>query len=694
MVKRKIPYKTLLTLIWLLCIVLVNPIGEFPLNDDWSYTFNVKALVLENRIFFDDWGAMTLFAHTLWGALFCKIFGFSFTVLRASTLVLGWVASIVSFQSFKEGGISEKPAFGLTLLLMFNPWFFSLSFTYMTDVPFLTFSLLSFYFFLKALHFKGNLNILYGTIFSVIAVLLRQPGVIIPIAFFCVFFLKNKKSLLNFFYGVTPFLVTYNSLSLFLKWRETNYGLSYHFGKTEDFYQSFVEGKFFYFLTERASEIFVHWGISLFPLLLILIRFLFSKTWKLKLVALFPTSLMVSFYWGKWSNSLVGNIFYNLGLGPKTTGEFVYGYVPPSQGTLYLGDWENLEFIGFLAGAFILYWIWVKALEIFKLLFQKKSKQIRGIDLFAFSIALGYFIFLINGSYFFDRYYFTLLPFIIFIIFPKENLIISKWWKIAASLFLGVLVFFSIGATKDYLEWNRSRWEAIDYVVKDLKVPLRDFNGGFEYNGWYEQDIFDYPAWESQDWWLAKVEKYNLSFSPRCGYEIVKSFPHQQFIPYETDSLFLLKKIEMSIVDSIFCNVEELTDDNKNILSNKKNVFLGNADTRVSNKSLSGNYSLMIHGDKEYAFTIELQNISPCEKIWISVQRSPEHHSSKGVISIDGQYLKSAQGFSDYRTGGWAKLSQAFIVPENIKNGTATFYFYNPSEEKVWLDDLTILRAK
>ena len=30
--------------------VLINPIGEFPLNDDWAYTKIVKNYILENKI--------------------------------------------------------------------------------------------------------------------------------------------------------------------------------------------------------------------------------------------------------------------------------------------------------------------------------------------------------------------------------------------------------------------------------------------------------------------------------------------------------------------------------------------------------------------------------------------------------------------------------------------------------------------
>jgi hypothetical protein len=90
--QRKLPFPRdllILLLLWCVVVVFINPIGDFPLNDDWAYGQNTRALTLENRLFFSDWPAMTLIAHTLWGTLFGKVFGFSFTVLRFSTLLMG-----------------------------------------------------------------------------------------------------------------------------------------------------------------------------------------------------------------------------------------------------------------------------------------------------------------------------------------------------------------------------------------------------------------------------------------------------------------------------------------------------------------------------------------------------------------------------------------------------------------------------
>jgi hypothetical protein len=81
----------LLALIWTFMVIVVNPVGNFPLNDDWAYGYSVQALVENGQLRFSDWTASNLFGQVLWGALFCLPFGFSFTALRLSTAVLGFV---------------------------------------------------------------------------------------------------------------------------------------------------------------------------------------------------------------------------------------------------------------------------------------------------------------------------------------------------------------------------------------------------------------------------------------------------------------------------------------------------------------------------------------------------------------------------------------------------------------------------
>lgn len=62
-----------LLIIWIISIALISPIGEFPLNDDWSFVIAVKNFLTTGAFKPTDWTGMTLFSQVLWGSLFGRI---------------------------------------------------------------------------------------------------------------------------------------------------------------------------------------------------------------------------------------------------------------------------------------------------------------------------------------------------------------------------------------------------------------------------------------------------------------------------------------------------------------------------------------------------------------------------------------------------------------------------------------------
>jgi len=333
-------------------------------------------MVLENRISFDNWGAMTLIAHTIWGALFCKIFGFSFTVLRVSTLVISWIGLLATFHLFREGGFEKKQAFWATLLIALNPLYLVLSFSYMTDVPFMSFVILSALFFLKFIHGKPIRHLIFATIFSIIATLIRQPGILLPIAFFFIYITKNKTSLNAVFQSFTPLFLTISVLITFTSWRKNNFGLSNSFGTTDHLLENIFNGKITQNLSEQAHGIFIYWGIFLLPILLLSFASLWKKeNWKIKLLVFVITMLCVFPFLEKWNYPLHGNIIFNWGMGPHILAEY------PENYQLYFSNstWNNFKLIGFIAGVNILLWLWFRFLQTLFFLIKKETEKINWI---------------------------------------------------------------------------------------------------------------------------------------------------------------------------------------------------------------------------------------------------------------------------------------------------------------------------
>ena len=131
----------LLGLIWICMVALTNPVGDFPLNDDWAYGYSVRRLLEQGQLRFSDWTGPNLFGQVLWGLLFCLPFGFSFTALRLSTAVLGLVGVLATYGILRELKTSREIAAIAALILACSPIYFVLSLTFMTDVPFTAFAI-------------------------------------------------------------------------------------------------------------------------------------------------------------------------------------------------------------------------------------------------------------------------------------------------------------------------------------------------------------------------------------------------------------------------------------------------------------------------------------------------------------------------------------------------------------------------
>ena len=691
--KKHLTFPFYLSIIWLICIILVNPIGDFPLNDDWSYGRNAQALALENKIYFDEWGAMTLIAHTMWGAFFCKIFGFSFTLLRFSTLVLGWLGLLVTYRFFQEGGMKKNLAFWATILLAFNPFYFANSFSYMTEVPFMFFLMSAAYFSLKAINDKGQKNILLAALFSIIATMIRQPGVLVPIAFFITYITKNKFSLKTVIQGITPSFLTLGSLILFTNWRNANYGLSKNFGKTSQLLDNITNGNLADAIASKSVGFFILWGLFLLPILIVLVANFWRKIPTIGKIISVVIALLLSYpFYHSLADSYLGNTFLNFGIGPLVLpfeGEF-----PISQ--IHKNDWKNFTLIGFISGIILLKWILIRTTQILFLIKNKTAAAVNWNTFFALATAFGYFAFLMLNNFYFDRYSLVALPFLILMLFPQnEDFSISRPLKIVGHLALAAIILFSIGATHDYLSWNRARWEAANYAHQTLQLEPTQINGGFEYKKWFGINFNRPPGFQGLEDWDDPREHYIISHSEQCLFTTIKIFPYTRYFPPKRDSIFLLEKGKFSQTDTIICNAELLSEDGQHFLTNQAEIQLMNVEARVSDQVHSGQYSILLDADHPYGFTFNMENLQPCEKILVTCWKFSPTNSVKAVMAMEGGfYLQNPDLIIDRDENGWTKQVQEFTVPKDFQGNKASFFLFNPSGEKVYFDDLMIVRIR
>ena len=127
-----------------LAIVLVNPLREALTPDDSrAYAFSVQHFLETGENKLHDWASVNMPVQICWVALLAKVFGYSFTILRLSTLVLFLVAIVSFYYMLRDFGTDDVQAALFTAAIASTSIIFFLSFTFQTDVQFLGWELLS-----------------------------------------------------------------------------------------------------------------------------------------------------------------------------------------------------------------------------------------------------------------------------------------------------------------------------------------------------------------------------------------------------------------------------------------------------------------------------------------------------------------------------------------------------------------------
>src|SRR5512141_664103 len=97
----------LIVALWAAAIALIQPRGNFPLNDDWDFALATWDFARTGTFHFTNFTAVSLRAQVIWGALWTRALGESFELLRASTLVLAALLIAIIFFVLRRAGASR-----------------------------------------------------------------------------------------------------------------------------------------------------------------------------------------------------------------------------------------------------------------------------------------------------------------------------------------------------------------------------------------------------------------------------------------------------------------------------------------------------------------------------------------------------------------------------------------------------------
>lgn len=166
---------------------------DFPLNDDWAYALAARTLAETGRMTLCDWGSSTQILHVITGALFTKLFGFSFSVLRSVNILVaaGALFLFVKLLDEFEIGAFEKMAAALTLA--FCPLYLVLANSFMTDIHYFFWMTGSVYFYVRSVKDPADRSSLaWAGVCAAAAYLTRQLAVALPAAFTLTLFLQGR----------------------------------------------------------------------------------------------------------------------------------------------------------------------------------------------------------------------------------------------------------------------------------------------------------------------------------------------------------------------------------------------------------------------------------------------------------------------------------------------------------------------
>lgn len=542
----------LLIFLWLISIVAVNPIGEFPLNDDWAYAHNVHDFQRDGVLKLSDWIAMTQIAHWFYGHVFTTIFGFSFTALRISTLLLSVIGILVFYGL--TGFISRDRVVrtATTFVFAFNPLYYQLSFTFMTDVPFLVFFLATMYASMKYLEDSQNRKWLFAaTLLIVVAVLTRQTGAGIGFSLLFLGFLLrwNEKKLPSRESGPVVFsapairlaviLSIFAILTLYLYSTVLgHYGIiSRRLGSVSDLTWILGHDKPVQRTTYFLAITLVHLGVFLIPFL----PWLQKST--VKLSGSSPANwiftglgvLIAAVTFTRFPIPTVGNMLHADGLGPMLTADLLRN--TPSPGIASQFVYMMLLIGGCIVASIVLRRVWDVLSGLLSRNRANKAEEPTSGDILAVWSALivgGFTLFSAIGQSFFDRYILLSVPMVLlFSLYLIKDIVWSeaalKRSRTAVSILGVLLMFWSVAGTRDYLEANRVRWQVLHELMAS-GVPASHIDGGFEFNAWYRTGELIPWGNPKKSWWFVGESHYLVTFKPIDGIEPEASRTYQRWL--------------------------------------------------------------------------------------------------------------------------------------------------------------------
>lgn len=541
------------TLLWGLTLLLVSPAGEFPLNDDWVYAQAVKDWMETGHYTGHLFSTAAFVGQAWWGQLFCQFFGFSFLVLRWSTLVL-WLAGAwaVTMAALTLRARPQIAALAGSLFIA-NPLMMNLGYTFMTDVPFVALMAISGLFYLRALEKPRWQWFLLGSLFGAAGLLTRQFAVLVPFSFVLALCpwerrWRTRASIPLILVLIVPWVAAWGLLKV-LPSHAAEMGYAWNPGLLGDT------------MGERIFGAFKFYGVSMTYLGLFtmpmapgaMAYWLRGKAgvWQRRAIGyvlvMIPLALAVC---GSAPNRIpfLGNMIYDTGIGPMTLRGILMGSYLWRPVTI--GGWW---WIPTLVGLAVAGWMLAGTIRWIVLIPGDGRRLPRDARRQQQSFLMIWAVLMVVSLYHpwvpvrFDRYLIgALVPVLLLVAMTPSGR--GRGTALAPWAALAALYLCSVVALQDYMAWNTTRWAIANRLMDEQGVPAEQIDGGYEFNGWLTSPYYierqgagAFLNAGPMGWWVVE-DRYAISWLPRAGFSKVEEVPYGSWLAGDKGKLLLLKK--------------------------------------------------------------------------------------------------------------------------------------------------------
>jgi hypothetical protein len=507
LVLQRLAAPGILVLVYCFAAILIQPFANFPFHDDWTYAWSVEHLLKTGELRVLDWSAHYPFAQILWGTLFCLPYGFSFSALRLSTVVLAWLGALALYGTLREIGRTRGESLLATFVLVMNPAIFVLNFSFMTDVPFVSLSNISFFFITRGLRRNHSFELWVGCAIAAFAFFIRQIAIAIPAAVLLYVLCARSYRSRRYILPPTVFLLL-TCIMPFL--------IAQTFGFTSQYAgRTWVVDAWLHHYGQAVPgilRILMHGGLALFPLSMPVIASCFRRRlfW-VSIAALFLLTVCSMLFSGgipeplqeTWRLSTLGKERHLL-----------QGTPAPD----FLPFWLNHPL--FVVSLFSAAAIIVRVIDVIGAGIEQPLGLFVCSAFIHFVLIMALWLFDAWGS---DRYSLVLLPPLIVVL---ANSHVRSKITLAC---ITVLYTVSLLVTWNENQTNRATAEAVAWL-REKNIPFASIDAGYVFNGW---NLYAHPenlppgALPERDVPLVtsnEKKPYVIAASPIPGYKVLREF--------------------------------------------------------------------------------------------------------------------------------------------------------------------------